>query len=181
MAKLYVGDWLASTKLDDDFVWLFSANKIEWFLLDQPYGIIRMDLSFCSISLLCGQFSLFSVFGNSKTTKTISLFRQINLLLMINLIRVILQKLVFTKNRSFAKQGMKTALILVPIFGIQYVVHFVPIDPTQTCDPILLAILHSQIIIEGLQGTIVTLILCFLNKDVSFRYFVLIMSYHRTN
>nr|XP_027205369.1 calcitonin gene-related peptide type 1 receptor-like [Dermatophagoides pteronyssinus] len=90
----------------------------------------------------------------------------VNLLLYINLIRIILIKLVFVKNGQMDCTGIKLALMLMPIFGIQYAIHMIIIDPTQTCQTFLLTLFHLQNMIESLQGTIITFILCFLNKDV---------------
>lgn len=94
-------------------------------------------------------------------------FPKVNLLLYINLIRIILIKLVFVKNGQMDCTGIKLALMLMPIFGIQYAIHMITIDPTQTCQTFLLTLFHLQNMIESLQGTIITFILCFLNKDVS--------------
>ncbi|XP_046920557.2 corticotropin-releasing factor receptor 2 isoform X1 [Dermatophagoides farinae] len=90
-----------------------------------------------------------------------------NLLLYCNLIRFILIKTVFINNGHTKEfTWIKLATILMPIFGIQYTIYMVTIDPTATTSLFLLAIFRIQNIVESLQGTIVTIILCFLNKDV---------------
>lgn len=96
-----------------------------------------------------------------------------NLGLFINLLRVIVVKLMLrTKSNHshytshFVKRGVKTSLVLLPIFGLQYAIEGVPVDPTETCSSFALFILYLQTIVEGLQGIIVTTALCFLNKEV---------------
>lgn len=55
----------------------------------------------------------------------------------------------------------------MPIFGLQYFIESIPVDPTETCDNFTISILYLQTIVEGLQGIIITTALCFLNKEVS--------------
>ena len=96
---------------------------------------------------------------------------QINLVLFINLLRVIVVKLLLPKNNHyshFVKRGVKTSLVLLPIFGIQYLLQMIPVDPSETCNDFLIGVLHLQTIVEGSQGIIITTALCFLNKEVSY-------------
>lgn len=95
---------------------------------------------------------------------------QINSLLYINLIRVIISKLV-VRNRShhyrYILQGLKTALVLMPIFGYQYIVNFIPVDLVYDCEGSKVFVNFMQTVLEASQGLLVSIALCFLNKDVS--------------
>lgn len=101
---------------------------------------------------------------------------QINLALFINLVRVVVVKLWLSNNNLYnhymkRHHFVKTALILMPIFGLQYFIHIIPPgDPTETCDNIQIGLLYLQLIIESAQGILVTITLCFLNKEVCFTY-----------
>lgn len=96
----------------------------------------------------------------------------INLALFINLVRVVVVKLWLSNNNLYnhymkRHHFVKTALILMPIFGLQYFIHIIPPgDPTETCDNIQIGLLYLQLIIESAQGILVTITLCFLNKEV---------------
>ena len=47
--------------------------------------------------------------------------------------------------------------MLLPIFGVQFLLHIIPIDSTEECRTGMIALSYIQVIIE-----------CFLNKEVIF-------------
>ena len=146
-----------------DRCWTDTIGTLEWTFMFFPYFCFFVSVFF-HIFLIIPKSNqmIFNVFFS------LFLLTQFNLLLYCNLIRFILIKTVFINNGHTKEfTWIKLATILMPIFGIQYTIYMVTIDPTATTSLFLLAIFRIQNIVESLQGTIVTIILCFLNKDVS--------------
>jgi hypothetical protein len=70
------------------------------------------------------------------------------------------------------KAGLRASIVLLPIFGLQYTFYVVPIDPFDTCAVGTFVMRYIQIVIEALQGAIVSTIFCFLNGEVKL-FFIL--------
>lgn len=64
------------------------------------------------------------------------------------------------------KAGLRASIVLLPIFGIQYTFYIAHIDPFETCQTGVFVARYMQIVVESLQGAIVTTIFCFLNGEV---------------
>lgn len=64
------------------------------------------------------------------------------------------------------RAGLRASIMLLPIFGIHYAFYIKQFNPFDSCEAILFIIFYVQIIFEGLQGTFVTTIFCFLNAEV---------------
>lgn len=89
---------------------------------------------------------------------------QVNAILLANVIRVLMTKL--RSSPDHFRAGLRASLILLPIFGVQYLFYVVAVDPYQSCNNGLFAIRYLEIAVEALQGAIVTTIFCFINGEV---------------
>ena len=78
---------------------------------------------------------------------------------------ILFQKLTASKT-SHLRAGVRKSLVLVPIFGMQYIFYIVPFDPFESCAIHLFVFHYMMIITEALQGAIVTTIFCFFNQEV---------------
>lgn len=88
-----------------------------------------------------------------------------NAILLINIVRVLLMKL--RGSPEHFKTGLRAAILLLPIFGVQYMFRIVPFEPTESCGVDLWIAKYFSVILESLQGAIVAVIFCLLNSDVS--------------
>ncbi|CAG2175338.1 unnamed protein product, partial [Oppiella nova] len=88
----------------------------------------------------------------------------LNAILLANVVRVLMTKL--RASPDHFKAGLRASIVLLPIFGIQYTFYVVPIDPFESCGTGIFVARYVQIVIEALQGAIVSTIFCFLNGEV---------------
>ncbi|CAG2107845.1 unnamed protein product, partial [Medioppia subpectinata] len=88
----------------------------------------------------------------------------LNALLLFNVVRVLMTKL--RSSPDHFRAGLRASLILLPVFGIQYTFYIVDFDPFDSCTTGVFVIKYIQIVIEAIQGAIVTTIFCFLNGEV---------------
>ncbi|XP_075905110.1 vasoactive intestinal polypeptide receptor 2-like [Nelusetta ayraudi] len=92
----------------------------------------------------------------------------INFILFISIIRILVQKLRCTNvggnERSQYRRLAKSTLLLIPLFGINYVVFVYLMEPSST------TMKHIKIFFElglgSFQGLIVAVLYCFLNSEV---------------
>ncbi|CAG2160940.1 unnamed protein product [Oppiella nova] len=87
----------------------------------------------------------------------------LNALLLFNVVRVLMTKL--RSSPDHFRAGLRASLILLPVFGIQYTFYIADVDPFESCSTGVFVAKYIQIVIEALQGAIVTTIFCFLNGE----------------
>ncbi|XP_067909555.1 growth hormone releasing hormone receptor, like [Heterodontus francisci] len=89
----------------------------------------------------------------------------INFVLFINIIRILIQKVIpkemHTPNSSQFRRLTKSTLLLVPLFGVHYIVCAFPPDGA-----VLAIRLYLDLCIGSFQGFIVGVLYCFLNREV---------------
>ncbi|EPQ05984.1 Vasoactive intestinal polypeptide receptor 2 [Myotis brandtii] len=97
--------------------------------------------------------------------KRLSLFVQVNFILFVSILRILLQKLtspdVRGSEQSQYKRLAKSTLLLIPLFGIHYMVFAVL--PTGTSSRYGLLF---ELCVGSFQGLVVAVLYCFLNSDV---------------
>ncbi|ESO99811.1 hypothetical protein LOTGIDRAFT_238709 [Lottia gigantea] len=93
----------------------------------------------------------------------------INFFFFINIIRVLFTKLMgsITREPTRYRKLAKSTLVLIPLFGVQYIV-FVPLTAEmEHMEPEMeLTIIYIEMFLNSFQGTIVGLLFCFLNGEV---------------
>ncbi|XP_053324433.1 vasoactive intestinal polypeptide receptor 2 isoform X2 [Spea bombifrons] len=90
----------------------------------------------------------------------------VNFFLFISIIRILLQKLrspdVGGNDQSQFKRLTKSTLLLIPLFGVHYMVFAVfPIPSFSECQ------IWFELCVGSFQGLVVTILYCFLNTEVS--------------
>ncbi|XP_038652394.1 growth hormone-releasing hormone receptor-like [Scyliorhinus canicula] len=89
----------------------------------------------------------------------------VNFVLFMNIIRILVQKLIpkeiHTANSSQYRRLTKSTLLLVPLFGVHYIVCAFPPDGA-----VLAIRLYLDLCIGSFQGFIVGVLYCFLNQEV---------------
>lgn len=75
-------------------------------------------------------------------------------------------KLSSSDDTKYIRSGLKASLIMVPVFGIHYMLYIHPFDPLELCSLVSFFMQHFMNVIEALQGAIVATIFCFLNQEV---------------
>uniref|UniRef100_UPI00398E4B5F growth hormone-releasing hormone receptor-like n=1 Tax=Pristiophorus japonicus TaxID=55135 RepID=UPI00398E4B5F len=89
----------------------------------------------------------------------------INFILFVNIIRILVQKLIpkeiHMANSSQYRRLTKSTLLLVPLFGVHYIVCAFPPDGA-----VLATKLYLDLCIGSFQGVIVGVLYCFLNQEV---------------
>ena len=92
----------------------------------------------------------------------------LNCLFLLNIIYVIIQRFCLPQSSSsiMIAYGVKTSIILLPIFGVQYVVNLFPADTNTNCDLLIKYLHYLHIILDSAQGIIVSLALCLFNREV---------------
>lgn len=79
---------------------------------------------------------------------------------------ILVMKINTLSDSAHLKMAVKKALLLVPVFGVQYFFYIVPFDPFETCSTVLFFTQYLLIVVEALQGAVVTTIFCFFNREV---------------
>ncbi|XP_051872088.1 growth hormone-releasing hormone receptor-like [Pristis pectinata] len=89
----------------------------------------------------------------------------INFVLFVNIIRILVQKLIpgelHLANSSQYRRLTKSTLLLVPLFGIHYIICAFPPDRA-----VLAIRLYLELCIGSFQGLTVGILYCFLNQEV---------------
>lgn len=86
-----------------------------------------------------------------------------NICMLINIVRLLMTKLRQIPDANQSRKAAKAILILVPLFGMQWLLF--PIRPEQ--DSVLHDIyVHIVAVIISIQGTLVSIIFCFCNGEV---------------
>ncbi|XP_053571647.1 vasoactive intestinal polypeptide receptor 2 [Bombina bombina] len=117
--------------LEDTGCWDTNDHSIPWWIIRTPI-IISIIVNFC---------------------------------LFINIIRILLQKIrspdVGGNDQSQFKRLTKSTLLLIPLFGVHYMVFTVfPMPNASDCQ------IWFELIIGSFQGLVVTILYCFLNTEV---------------
>ncbi|CAG5126885.1 unnamed protein product, partial [Candidula unifasciata] len=87
----------------------------------------------------------------------------INICILVNLVRLLMTKLRQVPNVNENRKAAKATLILVPLFGLQFLI--LPVRPE--LDSVLYPFyLHFMSLVMSLQGTLVAIIFCFCNGEV---------------
>ncbi|XP_041367456.1 calcitonin receptor-like [Gigantopelta aegis] len=87
----------------------------------------------------------------------------VNICILINIIRLLVTKLRQIPEASQSKKAARATLILVPLFGLQYLIF--PVRPSE--DSPLNGFYHYFIaLLTSLQGTLVSIMYCFCNGEV---------------
>ncbi|KPM12082.1 7 transmembrane receptor (Secretin family)-like protein 3 [Sarcoptes scabiei] len=145
-----------------------QINRAKFYLIGWLFPIVQMTI----YSILHSS----SEYNQSCWTKSMGYseliynfpaisFIIINFILLSYMIYVLFKK--FTHhNVQHLRSSVKRSFVLVPVFGIHYVFYIVPFDPFESCQTFLFILHYSMIIIEALQGTIVTTIFCFFNSEI---------------
>ncbi|KAF7245767.1 Growth hormone-releasing hormone receptor [Varanus komodoensis] len=123
----------------------------------QVSGFVHMNGGKLRLNLL--SFSLFSCHN------PLALLEQVNFILFINIIRILLKKLdprqINFNNSSQYRRLSKSTLLLIPLFGMHYILfNFLP-DYTNVG-----VRLYLELCIGSFQGFIVAVLYCFLNQEV---------------
>ncbi|GFR66888.1 calcitonin receptor [Elysia marginata] len=87
----------------------------------------------------------------------------INICILINLVRLLMTKLRQVPDAQQSRKAAKATLILVPLFGLQFLVF--PVRPDED-SPLHDVYLHFMALLMSLQGTLVSIIFCFCNGEV---------------
>ncbi|GFO06609.1 calcitonin receptor [Plakobranchus ocellatus] len=86
----------------------------------------------------------------------------INICILINLVRLLMTKLRQVPDAQQSRKAAKATLILVPLFGLQFLVF--PVRPAED-SPLHDVYLHFMALLMSLQGTLVSIIFCFCNGE----------------
>ncbi|BFZ01615.1 hypothetical protein BsWGS_04654 [Bradybaena similaris] len=87
----------------------------------------------------------------------------INICILVNLVRQLMTKLKQVPNVNESRKAAKATLILVPLFGLQFLL--LPVRP-QLDSSFYPVYLHFMALLMSLQGTMVSFIFCFCNGEV---------------
>lgn len=90
----------------------------------------------------------------------------VNFIFFLNIIRVLFLKIrdCNTQDPRRYRKLAKSTLVLIPLFGVYYII-FIVMD--KYTEPLVVIIhLYSEMILNSFQGTIVSLLFCFLNGEV---------------
>uniref|UniRef100_A0A8C7X4L9 Vasoactive intestinal peptide receptor 2 n=1 Tax=Oryzias sinensis TaxID=183150 RepID=A0A8C7X4L9_9TELE len=141
-----------------NFFWLL----VEGLYLHTLLLVIQTYSTRLSIYMFIGWGKLWS-----RTTVPVFLYK-INFILFISIIRVLVQKLrcseVGGNDQSQYRRLAKSTLLLIPLFGVHYVVFFYLMEPD---DQVLKQIkIFFDLGIGSFQGLIVAVLYCFLNSEV---------------
>ncbi|XP_063308728.1 vasoactive intestinal polypeptide receptor 2 [Pelobates fuscus] len=129
---VFIIAWILSRiNLEDTGCWDTNENSIPWWIIRTPIFI----------SII------------------------VNFFLFINIIRILLQKLrspdVGGNDQSQFKRLTKSTLLLIPLFGVHYMVFTVfPIPSFNDCQ------IWFELSVGSFQGLVVTILYCFLNTEV---------------
>ncbi|XP_005093780.3 calcitonin receptor [Aplysia californica] len=87
----------------------------------------------------------------------------INICILVNLVRLLMTKLRQIPDAPQSRKAAKATLILVPLFGLQFLTF--PVRPDEG-SPLHDVYLHFMALLMSLQGTLVAIIFCFCNGEV---------------
>ncbi|RUS80722.1 hypothetical protein EGW08_011508 [Elysia chlorotica] len=87
----------------------------------------------------------------------------VNICILINLVRLLMTKLRQVPDAQQSRKAAKATLILVPLFGLQFLVF--PVRPAED-SPMHDVYLHFMAVLMSMQGTLVSIIFCFCNGEV---------------
>ena len=125
--------------------WTMPMGSLEWVHYPVP--------------LLCLAVRMFMI-----SEPKLIFYRQINCLLLMDIVRVLCTKL--RSSPHHFKAALKSVLYLVPVFGVHYIFYVTKQAMEEDC-----VLLHEVlncigVAVDSLQGTIVASVFCFLNSEV---------------
>ncbi|CAL1531756.1 unnamed protein product [Lymnaea stagnalis] len=132
------------------------------FILTVIYGVVRnaQVLPLVLSSNRCWSFDDDSLYIISVPIMVSTLT---NICMLINIVRLLMTKLRQIPDVNQSRKAAKAILILVPLFGMQWLLF--PVRPEQ--DSVLHDIyVHFAAVIISIQGTLVSIIFCFCNGEV---------------
>lgn len=93
-------------------------------------------------------------------------FIMINVILLMSVVYILFKKLSSSNDDQHMRSSVRASLILVPVFGLQYIFYFVPFDPFESCTTFVFIGKYALLVTEASQGAIVAMIFCFFNKEI---------------
>ncbi|XP_068160340.1 vasoactive intestinal polypeptide receptor 2-like isoform X2 [Antennarius striatus] len=160
-------------KLEDTRCWEMNENPVPRRLINWPImASVIVSVSYNVFFFFCEVESLLLfVFKLNSDFLLFSFFFlsiKINFILFISIIRILVQKVRCTdvggNEQSQYKRLAKSTLLLIPLFGINYVVFVYLMEPTnKTLNYIKI---FFELGLGSFQGLIVAVLYCFLNSEV---------------